>query len=132
MFHKPQQIAFRNRCIDFFKITYGFSEHQIWQFCLYRKHQGENRGNCGKVRVVTVNYALQNLKQILYKFNYSCYNIIPRFASPRSASASKLRLFKISVISKLRRSRFSLRCMFRNCVVSVSVCVVNTKIFVQG
>ena len=40
--------------------------------------------------------------------------------SPHSASASKLRLFKNSVILKLCHSCFSLRRMFRSCIVKAS------------
>ena len=50
----------------------------------------------------------------------------------RSTSASMLRLLKISVISKLRRFCFSLSRMFRSCVASTSICILNTKMFVQS
>ena len=62
----------------------------------------------------------------------SAHTLIPRFPSIRSASASKLCLFKITVISKLRRLCFSLRRMFQSCAVSASICVVNTKMFVRS
>ena len=53
--------------------------------------------------------------------------LIPWFAWPRSSSAWKLRLFKISVMSKLCSFCFSLRCMFRSCVFSSSICKAKTE-----
>ena len=50
-------------------------------------------------------------KFLLQQANIQC-TLIPRFASPHSASSSKLRLLKISVISKLRCFSFRLRRMF--------------------
>ena len=85
------------------------------------------------LKMIKKNYSIFSQISFLFASTILPVNtLIPRFVSPRSASASKLLLFKVSVISKLRRFCFSLHRMFPSCVVSASICVVNTKKFVQS